>query len=175
MRDESPLRIGVSSCLLGDLVRWDGSEYSLGKPQWLVDPSIELVSICPEVGIGMGVPRPPIRLLGTTMAVWAVAVASPELDYTNSLTEYACQIASVLDSLDGYVFTENSPSCGVEGVKVFEEDGCSVNRTGRGIFASSVMRRYPEMPVSDARDLHDSEAADAFKQRVRQYRQRLRD
>lgn len=167
------LRIGISACLLGDPVRWDGSEYSFGRPQWLDHPSIELVGICPEVSIGMGVPRPPIQLVRMTSGVRAVAVGNPKLDYTTSLEEYADQIASVLQTLDGYVFTEKSPSCGVRSVKVFDRDWRKFNRTGRGVFSNAVLRKYPGMPVADARDLHDPKAADVFKQRVREYRQRL--
>ena len=113
-----------------------------------------MVGICPEVGIGMGVPRDPIQLVGGASALRVVAVDDPNRDYTERLKGYASIVSAVLDNVHGYVFADRSPSCGLTGVKVFTEDG-SFERVGRGVYAAAVVGGYPHLPVVDAETLDD--------------------
>ena len=114
------------------------------------------MGICPEVGIGMGVPRDPIQLVGDPSAPRVVAVDDPNLDYTGRLEEYASKVAALLADVHGYIFADRSPSCGLAGVKVFAADG-SFERVGRGAFAAAVLADNPDLPVADAETLNDEE------------------
>ena len=113
----------------------------------------DCVGLCPEVGIGMGVPRPPIQLTGDPARPRVVAVADAALDYTERLAGYAAAVAPTLKGVSGYVFADRSPSCGLGGVKVFDGAG-RFRRAGRGIYAAAVLYRYPDLPVVDAETLN---------------------
>ena len=108
--------VAVSECLLGRAVRWDGDDNGDAWPREAVARLFHCVGLCPEVGIGMGVPRPPIQLAGTPDAPRAVAVDDPTSDYTVRLAGYARRMATTLDGVAGYVFADRSPSCGLAGV-----------------------------------------------------------
>ena len=147
-------RVAVSECLRGSPVRWNGEHSGDGWPRQATAALFELVGICPEVGIGMGVPRRPIQLVGDAASPRAVAVAAPSRDYTAQLRHYAQRQAARIDSVCGYIFAERSPSCGLAGVKVFDADG-TWRRIGRGVFAAAVVAARPALPVADAQALAD--------------------
>lgn len=146
--------LAVSDCLRGRAVRWDGDHNGDTWPRRVVEQLFELVGICPEVGVGLGVPRPPIRLVGSALAPRAVAVEDPDSDLTARLRNYADRVAGTLAKVDGYVFADRSPSCGLAAVKVFGADG-SWRRVGRGVFAAAVCAAHPRLPVVDAETLRD--------------------
>lgn len=150
------IRVAVSECLIGHRVRWNGEHNGDTWPRKRLERFFTLVGICPEVGIGMGVPRNPIQLVGEASAPRVVAVNDPNRDYTDRLEEYASEVAGVLDDVHGYVFADRSPSCGLAGVRVFAEDG-SFERVGRGVYAAAVVAGYPDLPVVDAETLDDDE------------------
>lgn len=149
--------MAASECLLGKAVRWDGSHNGDDWPRRAVQTLFRLVGICPEVGIGLGVPRPPIRLVGPAGASRAVEVADPSRDHTAALSRFARRKARTLGTVHGYIFADRSPSCGVAGVKVFAEDG-TFARVGRGVFAAAVMSARPDLPAVDAGTLRDANA-----------------
>lgn len=149
--------LAVSECLRGSAVRWDGDHNGEGWPRRVVERLFNLVGICPEVGIGLGVPRPPIRLFAAPRDAEpprAVVMTETPADITSRLTEYAASVASTVAQVDGYIFADRSPSCGLAGVKVFAQDG-SYRRIGRGIFAAAVLRAQPTLPAVDAERLQD--------------------
>ena len=150
------IRVAVSECLIGRRVRWNGEHNGDTWPRQRLEKVFTLVGICPEVGIGMGVPRDPIQLVGGASAPRVVAVDDPNRDYTDRLMGFASEVAGVLEDVHGYVFADRSPSCGLAGVKVFAEDG-SFERVGRGVYASAVVDAYPDLPVVDAETLDDDE------------------
>ena len=150
------IRVAVSECLLGRPVRWNGEHNGDTWPRQRLERLFTLVGICPEVGIGMGVPRDPIQLVGEASAPRVVAVDNPARDYTDRLGQYAREVAPTLDEVHGYVFADRSPSCGLAGVKVFAEDG-SFERVGRGVYAAAVRAGYPDLPAVDAETLDDDE------------------
>lgn len=155
------IRVAVSECLLGARVRWDGSHNGDVWPRKRLEAIFALVGLCPEVGIGMGVPRPPIQLMGDAAAPRVVAVDNRELDYTDQLASWHETTAGTLADASGYIFADRSPSCGLKGVKVYAEDG-SWKRIGTGIHAAAVATAYPELPRVDAEDLMVVEALEDF-------------
>ena len=117
-RPEPPLPLGISECLLGSEVRYDGSGARSFFPHRALEGLFSYQGICPEVGIGMGVPRPPIRLVARE-GIRAVGVADNRQDYTGRLIDFGQAATPRLGDVAGYVFMQNSPSCGLFRVKVY--------------------------------------------------------
>lgn len=162
MTVETPLAtVAVSECLLGKRVRWDGDHNGDGWPRRAIQALFRLVGVCPEVGIGLGVPREPIRLVGPSTAPRAVAVADPSRDHTAALQRFARSKAPLLGTVHGYVFADRSPSCGLAGVKVFSPDD-TFARAGRGVFAAAVLTAHPNLPAVDAGALNEPDALFRF-------------
>jgi uncharacterized protein YbgA (DUF1722 family)/uncharacterized protein YbbK (DUF523 family) len=172
-RAEDPLRIGVSSCLLGQNVRWDGGHK---RDRFLTDelgPFVEWVPVCPEVELGLGTPRPTVRLVRRAEAVRMVEPKSGA-DHTDAMRAYARRRVRELDRADlsGYVLKKDSPSCGMERVKVYAESGAGA-RDGRGLFAEALLERFPQLPVEEEGRLGDPRLRENFVVRLFAYR-RLR-
>ncbi len=158
--------IGVSSCLMGQPVRFDGNHKESHLVTEYLKDLFNLVPICPEVAIGMGVPRQPIRLMKREKgAVRALGVRDAALDVTDALRNFADDIAPTLATFSGYIFKKDSPSCGVFGVKLYGSEGMPAKK-GRGIFAEQVLRANPNMPVEEEGRLNDLELKDNFIKRV---------
>jgi len=136
-----PVRVGVSACLLGQRVRFDGGHKRDDFLAGLLADFLDLVPVCPEVGIGMGIPRPQIRLVGDPERPRAVGVDDATLDVTEQLLSFARRRVSFLGDISGYILKQNSPSCGVEGVKVYGPKGTTPNRRGVGTFARVLMEQ----------------------------------
>lgn len=152
--------VGVSSCLLGQAVRYDGGDKRESFVADVLPRYVQLIPICPEVGIGMGVPRPPIRLEGQSGAVHAVGVADKTLDVTEQLRAYGRAAASLHPTLSGYVFKSKSPSCGLHQVKRFT--GGQELRDGRGLYADEIMRAFPQLPAIEEGELATSDGQENF-------------
>jgi uncharacterized protein YbbK (DUF523 family) len=161
------IRIGVSSCLLGARVRYDGGDKFHAGVAALAR-EFALVPLCPEVAIGLGVPRPPIQVARVGGALRVVGVADRGLDVTEALDRVAGDAA--LAGLDGYVFKSRSPSCGLQ-VPVFDEAGAVVG-DGQGRFAAGVRARFPGLPVAEEAALADPTAVAGFAARVRAHHAR---
>jgi uncharacterized protein YbgA (DUF1722 family)/uncharacterized protein YbbK (DUF523 family) len=164
----TPLRIGISSCLLGDEVRFDGGHK---RNQFLTDvlaPYVEWVRVCPEVEVGMGVPRETLRLVrvngDTRMMTTRTGV-----DYTDKMRAYAERRTKALASmgLRGYVLKKDSPSCGMERVKVF--DGGMPARSGVGTYAEVLKARLPTLPIEEEGRLADPVLRENFIERIFAY------
>lgn len=172
-RAEDPLRIGVSSCLLGENVRWDGGHK---RDRFLTDelgPFVEWVPVCPEVEVGLGTPRPTLRLVRRGDDVRMVEPKSG-LDHTDAMRAWARRRVRDLDreDLSGYVLKKDSPSCGMERVKVYGAAGPGT-RDGRGLFAEALLERFPHLPVEEEGRLGDPRLRENFVVRLFAYR-RLR-
>jgi len=163
------IKVGVSSCLLGNEVRFDGGH----KHSHLCTDSLsryfEFVPECPEVASGMFIPRKPIRLIGDVQEPKVVAVHDNSLDYTDQLKTYSEHKAQQLDELCGYVFMQKSPSCGVFRVKVYQEGGYPTAEPGRGVYAKAVMQTKPLLPVEESGRLEDAVLRESFITRVYAY------
>jgi uncharacterized protein YbgA (DUF1722 family)/uncharacterized protein YbbK (DUF523 family) len=172
---DSPLRIGVSACLLGDEVRYDGGHERDAFLTTVLGPFVEFVKVCPEVEIGMGTPREPINLTDRGGAIRLIAVKSG-VDYTDRMDAYAARRVEALarDRLCGYVLKKDSPSCGVTRVKVYGGGAGLAARRGVGRFAGALMARWPHLPVEEEGRLADPKRRENFIERIFAYR-RLRD
>src|SRR5579864_8890570 len=142
---DDPIRIGVSSCLLGAKVRFDGSHK---RSDFLVDTlgtCVQFVPVCPEVEVGLGVPRETLRLVRNDDSANGLRMVTNEtgIDYTGKMNSYAERRVAALEreELCGYVLKKNSPSCGMERVRVYGRSGMPT-RDGTGLFADALMRRY---------------------------------
>ena len=172
--NEDPIRIGVSSCLLGAEVRYDGAHKLNRQISEVLGAFFEWVPVCPEVEIGLGVPRPPIRLVKGHPAPRLVEPESGE-DLTERMESFAREMLARLHEagLDGFILKSRSPSCGVEGVKVFENNKTQV-RDGIGIFAHVLFQSWPDLPVAEEGWLEDPDRRHNFFERVlRRYRIRV--
>lgn len=166
----TPLRLGISQCLLGDAVRYDGGHK---RDSFLTDrlsPHVEWVPVCPELEAGLGVPREPIRLIRSIGSPRVMSVKSG-IDHTATMERFSEQRVRELAalSLSGYVFKKDSPSCGVERVRVYHADGTPA-RSGVGVFARAFMAHFPLVPVEDEGRLNDPSIRDHFIQRIFCYR-----
>jgi uncharacterized protein YbgA (DUF1722 family)/uncharacterized protein YbbK (DUF523 family) len=170
--DERPIRLGVSSCLLGNEVRFDGGHKRDRFVTDLLGRFVEWVPVCPEVEVGMDTPRPALRLVGNGEGVRMVEIKSGR-DHTEAMERFSARRVRALRDLDlcGYILKKDSPSCGMTRVKVYAEKSMPT-RQGRGLYASALMEAYPNLPVEDEGRLNDSKLRENFIERVFAY-QRL--
>jgi uncharacterized protein YbgA (DUF1722 family)/uncharacterized protein YbbK (DUF523 family) len=162
---ESRIQVGISSCLLGESVRFDSGHKRDAYINVDLAKYFEYVSFCPEVGIGMGIPRPPIRLVGDPAQPRAVGVRVEGIDVTEKLIDYAHAVVADLPPISGYLFKRGSPSCGMERVKIYTDKGMP-NGSTSGLYASIVMRGLPNLPVEEEGRLNDPVLRENFVERV---------
>lgn len=158
--------LGVSQCLMGEQVRFDGGHK---RSRYLTDvlaDFIEFRPVCPEVAIGLGIPRKPIRLVVMGEQTRVVGVANPELDVTDALVAQAEYAVQQMPDICGYVFMQNSPSCGVFGMKRYRTNGYTMDAKGRGAYAQRFMELMPLLPVEEMGRLNDAGLRDNFLTRV---------
>ena len=167
--EEPPLRLGVSSCLLGKEVRFDGGHKRDRFLTDLLGSFIEWVPVCPEVEVGMGTPRPAMRLIEEGDRVRMVEIKSGR-DHTAPMRKYSARRVRELKSLDlsGYILKKDSPSCGMTRVKIYSESAMP-SRMGRGLYATALMEAYPNLPVEDEGRLNDPKLRENFIERVFAY------
>ena len=161
-RQPEKIRLGVSSCLLGHAVRHDGG-HKWSPVVDLLDPFVEWIAVCPEVELGLGVPRPPIQLSGDPAAPRLVVAATGQ-DLTERMRQWALRRVAALRELGlhGYVLKSRSPSCGLHDAAV----GGVVGATP-GSFAAVLAEAVPELPIEDEVRLADPVVRAAFVERAR--------
>lgn len=165
----SRISLGISSCLLGQKVRFDGNHKHDSFLTGTLGEYFEWVPVCPEVAIGLGIPRPPVRLVGSPTAPRAVGVKDAALDVTDKLAAYGKQQARKLGDLSGYVFKSRSPSCGMERVKIYQSGGAPA-KNGQGIYAGAFLSDQPWLPAEEEGRLSDPRLRENFIERVFVYR-----
>lgn len=165
-RPSGPVRVAVSDCLLGSPVRYDGGHKRSSLCHAELEGLLELVPVCPEVGIGLPVPRPPIHLVRKAGDVIAREVDDPTRDHTRSLKRHARQTAEHLADTCGHILMKNSPSCGWMRVKVYPDRGGVPERNGTGVFTTELARQRPELPLEEAGRMNDPVLRDNFITRV---------
>ena len=168
-RLDRPIRIGISSCLLGQPVRFDGGHK---RDPFLTDifgAFVEWVPVCPEMECGFGTPRESMRLVRGDAGVRLITVRTA-VDLTDRMAAFTRRRAAQLDgeALCGYVFKKDSPSCGVERVRVYGTGGAP-EKSGRGLFAAGVIERFPALPVEEEGRLSDPRLRENFVERVFAY------
>ncbi len=163
-----PIRLGISSCLLGEQVRFDGGH----KRDTFINEALgrffEFIPVCPEVAIGLGIPRQPIRLVGNPAAPRAVGVRDPDLDVSDALGNYGMRMGRKLGDISGYIFKKGSPSCGMERVKVYQKG--QPGKGGTGLYARAFMDQQPLLPAEEEGRLGDPVLRENFIERVFAYR-----
>jgi len=160
------IRLGISSCLLGERVRWDGA-HKLDR--YLTDTLgkfVEYVPVCPEVECGFGTPREPLRQVGDPDSPRLIT-SRTKIDYTDRMNRWARKRVIELEKEDlcGFIFKSRSPSSGMERVKVYSEKGVPVKK-GVGLFARAFMQHFPLLPVEEDGRLHDPILRENFIERI---------
>lgn len=160
--EATPLKLGISSCLLGEKVRFDGGHK---RDPFLVETLgrwVEYVPVCPEVELGLPTPRDALRLTGEAGDERLIVGRSGE-DLTERMTAWARKRVETLaaEGLCGFIFKSKSPSSGMERVKLYDRNGVP-RKNGVGIFAREFMARFPDIPVEEEGRLHDPVLRETF-------------
>ncbi len=168
---ETPAKplVGIGSCLAGNEVRYNGQAKSPNQYVKQLSCAFETRPFCPEMGIGMGVPRPPIHLVGDEQSVRVLDVASHSNDYTDQIRDFASRLLDNHPGLCGYILVKGSPSCGYERVKRFNAKGNVVAHDQQGVFAATLGKLEPLLPLEDDGRLHDPALRESFVTRVYVY------
>jgi uncharacterized protein YbgA (DUF1722 family)/uncharacterized protein YbbK (DUF523 family) len=167
------VRVGISSCLLGQRVRFDGGHK---RDSFLADVFaryVEWVPVCPEVELGLGTPRETLRLVNNDGVVRLIA-SSTGADHTEAMREWAEHRIDQLAKLGlcGYVFKRGSPTCGVERVKVYRRTGL-LHRNGAGVFSAAVAEQLRNLPIEEEGRLNDARLRENFVSSVFSYKRWL--
>ncbi|AKJ41899.1 YbgA family protein [Pragia fontium] len=147
--------IGVSACLLGEQVRFDGGHKRF---DFLCDdlaPYVDLQPICPEMAIGLPSPRPALRLIQQGNDISLVTSRDNTIDYTDKMQAFSVAKAPQLSQLSGFIVCAKSPSCGMERVSVYSPKGDSAQKLGVGLFTAQLMKTLPWLPVEENGRLND--------------------
>jgi uncharacterized protein YbbK (DUF523 family) len=162
-------KVGLSACLAGMSVRYDGKHKRSSLCLEKLNEYFTFETFCPEVAGGFGTPRPTMRLSGD--------VSNPKLIYTDSDRDMKIDLRKRLregfeekleefEDLDGFILMKNSPSCGVSGVKVYHENGKTYETTGQGLFVSALVQRYPLLPIEEEASLYNTTRYEDFLRKV---------
>jgi len=163
---QSRPQIGVSACLMGQPVRFDGGHK---RSPLLIDTCsnyFDLQTMCPEAELGLGIPRPTIQLRRFESVVKLVRSKDSQHDISEAMRDYAVQKVVGLAHLDGFIFKKDSPSCGMERVPVFDHRTGMRERNGVGMFAEVFKNRYPNVPTEEEGRLNDIQLRENFYERV---------
>jgi len=154
-------RIGVSRCLLGDAVRYDGQS----KPCNIIIDQLtrrfELIPICPEVEAGLTIPRPPVQLSGSIEQPRLIGRDDPNIDITELMLDYCQNKIPELKELDGFIFKSRSPSCGLHSTPVFIDGDC-ITETSSGVFVRAVQATYSNLPMIEEIQLESPDVMNEF-------------
>lgn len=166
MQTPARIPIGVSACLAGQEVRFNGGHQ---RARWLLDVLGEYCSfrpVCPEVGVGMGVPREPLRLVGDDASRPALVTRDGGRDVTDAVAAIADDGLEQFRQLCGFVVAKGSPSCGLERVKRYRADGNLIGKDGMGVFTRRLGELLPWLPVEEQGRLHDPGLRENFVGRI---------
>jgi len=171
-----PIRIGVSACVLGQEVRFNGGHKRSRFVSDELGSHVEFVPVCPEVEMGLSVPRETLRLVRTPNGKTRLMANKSGTDHTERMQTFAERKVKELEDADlcGFIVQKGSPSCGMERVKAYPPGVGMPLRVERGLFTQELMRRHPRLPVEEDGRLNDPILREHFLVRVFAYR-RLRD
>ena len=165
----SKIKIGISSCLLGNNVRYDGGHKLAPYLKEALGQFVEWVPVCPEVESGLPVPREAMRLIGSLGTIHLLTIETG-VDHTTRLITWARNKAALLEQeqLSGFIFKARSPSCGIDDSEIFQPSG-HVAAQGPGIFAKVFREHFPAIPVEDENRLQDPAVRKNFFERASLY------
>jgi uncharacterized protein YbgA (DUF1722 family)/uncharacterized protein YbbK (DUF523 family) len=165
MSDKIP--IGISACLLGENVRFDGGHKRLAFAVNELAPWVHFEPICPEMAIGLPTPRPALRLVKLDDGEMALRFSNHrEGDLTQAMQQFSSRRVAGLENLCGYIVCAKSPSCGMERVRVYEAEGSNNRKSGTGIFTAELKRQLPWLPVEEDGRLYDPAIRENFVERI---------
>jgi uncharacterized protein YbgA (DUF1722 family)/uncharacterized protein YbbK (DUF523 family) len=161
-------KLGISSCLLGAEVRFDGGHKHNAYVTKSLGEYFDFVPFCPEQGIGLPTPRAPIRLVAEPgdALIRAVEVRDASVEHSSELDEYGKKISGKISDFSGYIVKKDSPSCGMERVKVYEKEGAPPAKRGVGLFTARLMQELPALPIEEEGRLMDPRLRENFVTRV---------
>ncbi len=160
--------VAISSCLLGNRVRYDGELKHFPELCAELAEYFELRAVCPEVEIGLNVPRPPLILANTADGVHMVGRDDAQIDVTDAMRHFCSDKPQQLLDIAGYVFKARSPSCGLRNLPLYDGDRV-IDDNIRGLFAATIVERFPGLPVAEEEDLLEHEHRAQFIQQVLNY------
>lgn len=159
--------VGISGCLTGSAVRFDGGHK---RAEFVMDRLAQWVTfrpICPEMAIGLPVPRPALRLVQTAVGDIRMRFShAPHEDVTDKMADFCQRYLAGLGELSGFIVCAKSPSCGMERVRLYDEKGNRGRKDGVGLFTATLMEKYPWLPVEEDGRLHDPVLRENFVERV---------
>lgn len=158
------IRIGVSACLLGQAVRYDGRDKYNPVVNSVLCQQFDCVPFCPEMAIGLGCPRPPVQLVKTVNGIRAIGRDDPAIEITDRLVEYSEQVS--IEGLSGLVLSSRSPSCGVGTTPLFDIDHHEIGEVN-GLFAEAILQRDAMLPVIEDKDLDEEAMLNVFIEKVK--------
>ncbi len=164
--DKKRIPVGISACLLGEKVRYDAQHKRSNYCNEVLAEYFDFQPFCPEMAIGLGAPRPTIRLVGQPDGLHAIQSTATPRDVTDALAAYADTVYQGHPQLCGFVFTEKSPSCGLFRVRAYNEKGQPFSDSARGIFARRLTEHWPLLPVEESGRLNDADLCENFILRV---------
>lgn len=162
------IQLGISSCLLGENVRFDGGHKRDEFLQKTLGAHVDWVMVCPELEVGMGVPREPVNLRDAVGGPLMLGRKS-KTDWTAPMNAWTAERVATLPVLHGFVLKKDSPSCGPIGVRVYRETG-QPSRKGVGLWARKLMDSFPLLPVIDEGRLHDPGLRENFVEKIFAFR-----
>ncbi|KZY32715.1 hypothetical protein A3749_02615 [Oleiphilus sp. HI0078] len=168
-RGEKSIQVGLSACLAGHEVRYNGGHTQSRLCLNVLSKHFEFKTFCPEVAAGFGTPRPTMRLTGNPESPQLNFSDDNSKDLTDQLVSGFEHKLPEMGSLDGYILMRNSPSCGMERVKVYQPNGHAHMKPGMGVFARALREKYPLMPIEEEGRLNDDVLYDNFVMRVYAY------
>jgi uncharacterized protein YbbK (DUF523 family)/uncharacterized protein YbgA (DUF1722 family) len=158
--------VGISGCLLGEEIRYDGQHKMHPHAVHDLSHTFDYISFCPEVSMGLGIPRPPIKLVMKKGSVHLVDAEKTALDHTALAKETFQEMAPHFDHVSGFIFTHASPSCGYLPLQIYEsKTGRSLDK-GPGLWASYIQNTYPLIPKIDSVHLHNDHLRKTFTSQV---------
>jgi uncharacterized protein YbgA (DUF1722 family)/uncharacterized protein YbbK (DUF523 family) len=158
--------IGISACLLGENVRFDGGHKRFGFAVEQLAPYVRFEPICPEMAIGLPTPRPALRLVKADEGIAMRYSNDASVDVTDAMQRWSAERVTSLGHLCGYIVCAKSPSCGMERVRVYSANGKDARKSGVGLYTAELMKRYPWLPVEEDGRLHDPMLRENFVERV---------
>ena len=157
--------VAVSSCILGQQVRYDAQVKNFPLLLAYINHHFETVSVCPEVEIGLSVPRPPVQLVGEPNQPQMVGRDDPGINITADMQRFCEQRPDSLHNICGYIFKSRSPSCGIHDVPLFDRDN-QIIQYGSGLFARAISQHLPNIPIVDETQLVTETQQQQFLQQV---------
>ncbi|BFM50963.1 DUF523 and DUF1722 domain-containing protein [Marinomonas sp. THO17] len=163
---DQKIPVGISACLLGDNVRFNGGHSRSYYCDQVLGEYFDYQTFCPEVAAGFGTPRPTVRLEGDPNHPTMTFTKDMSEDLTDRFVKGSADYLDKLSHLDGYIVMKNSPSCGMERIKVYQENGHPHMQRSAGLFTKALMEKYPLLPVEEDGRLNDAHLRENFLLRV---------